>query len=415
MAVSVNTGGGIRKRSASLRPGKGMIAIGALTLAAVVGTACGSSSTSNGGGTSAVPKVLLIGENAIKSGPAAVSFAITQGFESYLNYINSQGGVNGYTFKWDVRDNAYDPTQSALAENQLMAENPFAIAVVGTVPVSAAGRVAQSNSSKIPLLVSADGALVESIASQSNAPPIYTIIPDYTHLGPFDAKYVMETLGDKNFGLVYENDSLAQGAQKAIASYVPANGGTLAANLPITTANTNLVPTVTQLQASGAKTVLVWASSNLVASVQKAAAQIGYNPKWVTPFFALNSGYLKLAGSLAEGTYIDGIFPPPTSDNAAVKNFVTATTSYASSAVTGSGQQGWELAATLVAAIKSATANGGTLTSSSFVSALGSLNATVEFAKMNFTGGRHSGVAEASYYQVQGGQFVQVAQPSALP
>lgn len=379
----------------------------------LVATACGGSTPVTP--ADAAPKTLLIGQNAIKSGPAAVSFAITQGFEAYLNYINSQGGVNGYKFTWEERDNAYDATQSALAQNQLIASKPFAIAVIGTVPVSAAAKVSQSSRNKIPLLVSADGALVNSLAGEPDSPPIYTIIPDYTHLGQFDAKFIMEKLGDKNFGLVYENTSLAQGAQKAIAEYVPAHGGSIKATAAVTPTTTNWVPVATQMQAAGAKTVLVWASSNLVASVQKAAAQIGYSPTWVTPFFALNAGYLNLAGAAAEGTYIDGIFPPITSDSPAVKTFVSQVQSFAPNAVTGSGQQGWELAAALVAAVKAGSDGGKVLTTAGFVKALSELNGTVGFAKLQFTGGRHSGVNEASVYQVKGGQFVQFAPPSPLP
>jgi hypothetical protein len=83
--------------------------------------------------------------------------------------------------------------------------------------------------------------------------------------------------------------------------------------------------------------------------------------------------------------------------------------------VTGSGQQGWQLAATLVAAVKSASDGGKVLTSSGFVSALSNLNATVAFTKLQFSATRHSGVSEASVYQVKGGQFVQFAAPSQLP
>jgi hypothetical protein len=49
------------------------------------------------------------------------------------------------------------------------------------------------------------------------------------------------------------------------------------------------------------------------------------------------------------------------------------------------------------------------------VSALSNLNATVAFTKLQFSATRHSGVSEASVYQVKGGQFVQFAAPSQLP
>jgi ABC-type branched-subunit amino acid transport system substrate-binding protein len=296
-----------------------------------------------------------------------------------------------------------------------MGDNPFAISVVGTVPVSATAQVATSAGSKVPLLVTADGHLVDKLASTPGAPPIYGIVPDYTLEGQFDANFVLKTLNDSSPAIAYENDSLAQGADQAMTSYIPAHGGKVSANVALTTTTTNMVPIATQLQASGAKTVIAWMSSNLTATLQKAAAQIGYAPKWVSPFFALNSGYLKLAGSNAEGTYIDGIFPPTNSTDPAVQTFMTQVQSFAPTAATGSGEQGWEMASVLVAAIQKATANGTALTQANFVQALTQLNGTIGLTNINFTNGHHWGIDQVGWYQVKGGQFVQTQPPSPLP
>lgn len=353
---------------------------------------------------------LLIGENAIRSGPAAGSYIISEGFQGYLDWVNKNGGVNGYTFEIDTRDNQYNAAQSALAQNQLLAKNPFAISVIGTLPVVSAAEISKNQGSRVPLLVAADGALVQRLSKELPG-GIFGIVPNYSYLGPYDAKFIMNKLNDKRFALVWENSALAQGAQTSINRYVRRNGGRLRASLPVDPTATDLVPIATRLKASGAKTVLVWTGLGLVASLQKAADQIGYKPKWVTPFFSLSSAYLRLAGSFAEGTYINGILP---TRGPGVSKFVTHMRSYAPRAINGAGMQGWQLAAVLVEGIRGATAGGRTLTQANYVAAVRRINKRVELANLDYRK-RNWGVTRAAMYRVSKGRFIQVQGFSTLP
>jgi branched-chain amino acid transport system substrate-binding protein len=379
--------------------------------ALVVGLAAFSPSSAGSAATSG-SKTLTIGSNAIESGPAATSFDITQGFEAYLNYTNSLGGVNGYKFKSVTQDNAYSATQAVEAESKLMADNPFAISVIGTVPAAAVVPVAKSQGSNTPLFVAADGAQVNSLTSSTTQ--VWGVVPSYPRLADFDASYILKTLKSNSFAVAYEDDSLAQGADASLTSYVPAHGGKLRANVAVQDTTTNYVPIATKLQASGAKTVLVWSDTPIVASIQKAAAQIGYSPKWVTPFFSLSAGYLSLAGTSANGTYVDGFLPPSTASTPAMQTYVKWVSKISPTAVDG-GTQGWQLAAAMVAGIKGATQGGRSPTPSSLSTAMKKINATVALGKLNFTSGQHWGSTQAAMYQVQNGKFVQVQGFGPLP
>jgi branched-chain amino acid transport system substrate-binding protein len=392
------------------------VIVGSIAILTAVGCASSASSSGSAGGGSATPasKQLLIGENTIMSGTAAASYAISQGFESYLNYVNEQGGVNGYTFKWEARDNAYSPSQSATVQSQLLAANPFAISVIGTVPVTSAAQVSANAGSDIPLLVAADGALVTSLVPKLPG-GIFGFVPDYTNLAEYDVKFIIGTLKTNSFALAFENDSLAQGAAKAAQSYAGANGAKIVTTVPMAATTTDFTPMATQLKSSGATTVLSWANAGVTAGLQKAAAQIGYSPKWVTPFFALSSGYLQLAGTAAENTYVDAITPPASdTSDPAVKTFADATTVYAKQAVSGAGQQGWELAAVLVQGIRQATANGKQLTDAGFKAAVSQIDTTVGMSKLDYQS-QNWGATQAAMFQVKQGTFVQVQGFSKLP
>jgi hypothetical protein len=64
------------------------------------------------------------------------------------------------------------------------------------------------------------------------------------------------------------------------------------------------------LKDSGAQGV-AYAGASQLAGLQKAADAIGYHPKYVSFYGNLVPAYVKLAGPLAEGTYVDGMQQPP--------------------------------------------------------------------------------------------------------
>jgi branched-chain amino acid transport system substrate-binding protein len=388
----------------------------AVAVAACIGvslTACstttGSATTSTGSATTS--KVILVGQNAIESGPAATSFPQTEGFEAYLNYINSQGGVNGYTFKSTVQDNAYAATQGVAAQTKLNTQNPFTSFIVGTTIVSAVIPSLKSRGYAGALIGSADGGLIQTVTSPSLE--VFGVVPDYAYMVAYDAQFIMQNLKTQSFAYAYEDDSLTTGATKAVGPYVTENGGKIVTSVAIPDTTTNFVTLATKLQSSGAKTVLAWADTPLLASLQKAAVQIGYNPVWVTPFFQLTSGYLSLAGSAANGTYVDGYLPPLTSNSSAVKTYSTWIAKVSPNAVQG-GEIGWQSAAAFIAGFREATAGGKTPTAAGLAAGMRTINGTVGLENLNFTK-LNWGSTQAAMYQVKNGKFVQVAQPSALP
>jgi ABC-type branched-subunit amino acid transport system substrate-binding protein len=195
---------------------------------------------------------------------------------------------------------------------------------------------------------------------------------------------------------------------------VGTQGGSLTAKVAVPGTTTNYVPLATQLQASGAKTVLAWTDAPLLASLQKAAAQIGYHPTWVSPFFSQSTGYLKLAGNLSEGTYIDGYLPPDTATTPAMKLYTKWITKISPKWIDG-GQNGWQMAAAMLAGVKIATNGNKALTPASLSKAMLKVSGTVALEQMSFTKTRHWGSSTAAMYQVKNGKFVQVKAPSPLP
>jgi branched-chain amino acid transport system substrate-binding protein len=385
-----------------------------LSAALIVAAGCGDdseggASRSDGDGN----RTLLVGESVIRSGPNAGSHAVSQAFEAYLDYVNRQGGVNGYTFEWEALDNAYQASQAAIVQQQLLAKEPFAISVIGTVPVTSAVQVSLNQGSDAPLMLAADGGLVDKLAAESDV-PMYGYSPDYAVLGPYDADFIIHELGDTNFALAYEDDALGQPASKAVAAYARENGAQLAVNLPVPNNTTNFTPIASRLRASGAETVLAFMNAGMTAGLQKAADKIGYSPTWVTPYFALSKGYLDQAGSVAEGTYIDSPLPPVEDDTEAMERFRTEVERYDPDSVTPAGAGGWQFAAIFVEGVRRATDGGAELTPAAFDEALSTLDADLELTHVSYSEDRHWALDQAAMYQVKDGKFVEVKPPSSL-
>ena len=134
----------------------------------------------------------------------------------------------------------------------------------------------------------------------------------------------------------------------------------------------------------------------------------------MSPFFSQSTGYLKLAGSLAKGTYIDGYLPPDTANTPAMKTYIKWISKISPKWIDG-GQNGWEMAAAMLAGVKIATQGGKSLTPEALSNAMLKVNGTVALSTLSYTKNRHWGSTTAAMYQVQNNTFVQVKAPSTLP
>src|SRR5690349_1017108 len=78
-------------------------------------------------------KVITIGMASIMSGPSASASAISEAAKVYLDMLNRNGGVNGYTFKYIQRDFANQPAQAVAVSQQFLNEDKvFAEIIEGT-------------------------------------------------------------------------------------------------------------------------------------------------------------------------------------------------------------------------------------------------------------------------------------------
>lgn len=116
-------------------------------------TACAKSETS--GGTSekseenenqiqgVTDDKILVGTSGPQTGPVAIYDNVRKGIQSYFNYVNENGGINGRQIELIAYDDEYQPAKTLQNMQRLIGEEKvFAlVAPIGTANINAAQSV----------------------------------------------------------------------------------------------------------------------------------------------------------------------------------------------------------------------------------------------------------------------------------
>jgi ABC-type branched-subunit amino acid transport system substrate-binding protein len=308
--------------------------------------------------------VLTIGVSVPESGAAAVYATLADGIKARVAAVNAAGGINGYKFKVDEQDNGYSDAQAISVARGFAAEK--AVAMITVPPVTGLQTVLKQIG--IPVLAASAGNFSPAITNY------FGMIPDLAAVARHDVRFIVQTLKLKTMSLVYEDDTAGQPAAGVMPGYAKTLGAQVVASEPADLTTTDFSPIANRLKSANAPVVDVAAGPTIVAGVQKAAAAIGYNPKWVALFVTNSPAYLALAGKLANGVYV-GNFEVPTTNSAWATFLKQITPTYPGDKTNTFAQQGWTDSSILLSAIQKATNGGAKLTNTSLLQSLNSLTA----------------------------------------
>lgn len=384
-------------------------ALAAVSSLAIGLTACGGSSTnaSSGSAQGIQNKEISIGLSNPSSGPSAVYGAVGNGMVAYFDYINSQGGVDGYRFKTFQVDNQGTVAGGASAIRQILSAKPFAAEVTTTPGFSGAATALAQGNKSIPVFGLASGAVIK----KANLPNVFGLYTDYTEESLYGVDYLTQHLGLKKIGLVYD-PVVNAGAGQSDPARVSQNGATLVESIAVPSSTTNFAPIVAKLKNAGAQGIEAATTLTETVGIAKAAKAIGYSPTIVAYSGNLDQTFITNGGASVNGIYVDGIMPPVSSSDSSVQRFVTETKKYEPKAVSFLGEIGWNGGAVVTAAIKNVLNDKKPLTWSNFKSALLALHGKqVGLAVVGFSSGSQYAIGNESTFElfrVQGNQFTKV-------
>lgn len=260
--------------------------IGVLTSLALV-AACGAGGRDedddgggDGGGASDVGVTadsITIGGTFPLTGVAAPGYSeIPTGAKAYFDWVNANGGVNGRTIQFVVKDDGYDPTKTSSLTNELVLQDEV-FATVGSLGTPTHSAVVDFlNDEEVPDLFVSSGSLQWGDDPEAR-PMTFGWQPDYEIEGKIIGQYVAEEMPDAKVGLFLQDDDFGEDAEKGARQFLDDQ---IVDVQRYTSGNTDVGPQIAGLQAAKPDIVLAFTTPSYTALAQLVSLKLGFKPQW---------------------------------------------------------------------------------------------------------------------------------------
>jgi branched-chain amino acid transport system substrate-binding protein len=257
-----------------------------LLLAAAAALTVGLTSAS--GGAVATPgvtaKTVTIGGTFPLSGFAAsyapIAAAIAAGF-SYENATkrgsDKARGCGGRQVKFIYYDDAYNPTQTVTQSIRLVKQDKILAAVggLGTEPQQAVR--GYFNANKVPQLYVTTGATFWG-ADQKAYPWTLGWQPDYQAEGAIYGRRIKASTPNAKIAILYQNDDYGKDYIAGLEAGLGKNKDQIVATRGYNLSDTSYAPQLLALRASGADTLMIFATPTPTARTYATLKAIGWKP-----------------------------------------------------------------------------------------------------------------------------------------
>ncbi|MFF2631504.1 ABC transporter substrate-binding protein [Microbacterium sp. NPDC058021] len=283
-------------RSAVRRAG-GLIAASALAL----GLAACSTPTApaDGGGegdsTGVTDTTVTIGTHTPLTGPAAAGYSsISAAATAYFDYLNDEGGVNGRTIEFIVKDDGYNPANTQTVVRELVQQDEVFAILNGLGTATHQSVLEFLNQNGVPDLFVASGST--SWNQPDTYPNTFGFNADYVVEGAALGQYAADEYPDKAVCVLGQDDDFGDEFIEGVELALGADGITETQRYSVS--NQDVTAQIGALQAAGCEIVTLATINGFTALAVGTAAQLGWFPQW----FASSSGadYPTLVGYLGE-------------------------------------------------------------------------------------------------------------------
>jgi len=380
-----------------------------LVITSLVLTACGGGGS---GGGNAPIKVGAIFDLTGATGDVGTPYA--EGVKGYINWLNTNGGVEGHPIELISADYAYKVDVAEQLYTQYGSEGVVAFMGWGTGDTEAMRtKIAED---KIPFMSASYSA---ALLDMSAAPYNFLISPSYSDQAIIAITWAMDDWAAKgNEGkpkvvLTHHDSPFGQSPVEDAKAFAESNGVEFM-SLPMPGGVTDYVAELAQMTTFGANYVIIQNVSSPASVMVKDAKSQGFEAQFICLNWCADEILINLAGDAAEGVMGAIPFAPPTSPvpghkdaeeylKAQGKTLEDATLHYT---------QGWWTMATMVEGIRLVLQQGKEVNGENIRTALESLQnfSTGDVTTpISFSPTSHRGSNGLKMYKVEGGKWVQVS------
>jgi branched-chain amino acid transport system substrate-binding protein len=220
---------------------------------------------------------IKIGQTMPYSGPASLYSTVGKAMAAYFDKINTDGGVNGRKIKLISLDDGYSPPR-AVEQTRKLVEQEEVLLIFGTLGTAVNTAVHKYlNTKNVPQL------LISSIGMKWNDPQNFpwtmAFQPNQKSEGGAYAKYLLKNHPNAKIAILYQNDDFGGGYVQPVKEVFGERAGKMVvAEASYEVTDPSLDSQVVSLQASGADTLLIFASPKFAAMAIRKAYDLGWKP-----------------------------------------------------------------------------------------------------------------------------------------
>ena len=224
------------------------------------------------------PQQIVLGGTVPLSGEAAAFGSVGPGAKAYFDYVNAHGGVYGRKIVYRYYDDGYDPSRTVQLTRQLVEQDKvFAIFnSVGTANNLAVRDYL--NALKVPQLFAGDGS--DAIGGTPKKYP-YTMgfLQSYRGEGAVYGRDLVKRNQKAKIAVLLENTDLGKDMTRGLSRAIAGKGPKIVASQSYEYTATDVSSQVAQLKASGADTLMLFATPKFMIQAVVAAHKLGWKPQ----------------------------------------------------------------------------------------------------------------------------------------
>ncbi|WP_350348959.1 ABC transporter substrate-binding protein [Agromyces sp. G08B096] len=240
-------------------------------------------------------ETVTVGTHQPLTGPAAAGYSsISAATKAYFDYVNDQGGINGRTIEYVVKDDGYNPATTQTVVRELVQEDEVFAILNGLGTPTHTAVLDYLNQNEVPDLFVASGST--SWNQPEEYPYTFAFNADYVVEGAALAQYAADERPDATVCLLGQDDDFGDEVVEG-AELVLGTGG-LAEVQRYSVSNQDVTAQIGAMQAAGCEVNLLATVNGFTALAVGTAAKLGYFPAW----YSSSSGgdYPTLVGFLGE-------------------------------------------------------------------------------------------------------------------
>jgi branched-chain amino acid transport system substrate-binding protein len=250
------------------------------------------------------PTTITLGGTAPLNGPAAAFGSVARGSAAYFSYVNSRGGVHGRKIVYNYLDDGYEAARTVQLTQQLV-EQDHVFALFDTIGTDNALAVrGYVNQQKIPDLFVGSG--VSKIADDhAKFPWMMGYLPSFVGEGAMDGRRIAAVTPHAKIGVLYEDSDfgkdLLAGLKRGLS-----RKGKIVSSQSYEPTDTDVNSQIVRLHASGADTVMLFATPLYAIKAYADARRIGWRPRIYVSSVAISPDIMKIASGASSPREVDG-------------------------------------------------------------------------------------------------------------